>query len=172
MSKWPIFVALLALAALVAGAFGALANQIGYSVGASYFHDMKFIEAGLSEGLQNRIGASLVGLREGSRLGLLVSLPACILGLVMIRSRQTYFSSGVSAIGVAVVIALACAMAGLTLGMIAPAYTADRPIPETVTDTDSFLRAAMMQQGAFVGALIAVPVALWAMWRGAQSDPA
>ena len=61
MAKLALFPVLLAAACIVAGVYGALHNQISYSVSPEYFFAFKFHQFGIPEHLQNRIGASIVG---------------------------------------------------------------------------------------------------------------
>lgn len=44
-----------------AAVFGALHNQISFTIGASYFYDVKFAQFGIDPIVQNRISASIVG---------------------------------------------------------------------------------------------------------------
>jgi hypothetical protein len=51
---------LYALALVVAGCYGALHNQISYTVAPTYFHGHKFVQFGIPPEYHNRIGAALV----------------------------------------------------------------------------------------------------------------
>ena len=173
MADWRRFLILLALAVATAAIFGALHNQLSYSVGASYFNDLKFPQFGIGEGLRNRVGAALVGVLSSWWMGLAIGIPAFGLGLRLIRRGDAYLASGIAAIGAVIFVTLVCAMAGLVLGMLAPSVAADLPIPAGVGDAESYLRARLMHEGAYLGGLfIGLPVAIWTMWRGARADRA
>jgi len=60
--KLPILVLLLALAAVSAALFGALHNQLSYTVGPSYFTELKFEQFAIPPDTSPRVGAALVGL--------------------------------------------------------------------------------------------------------------
>ncbi|MDU8912709.1 hypothetical protein [Aestuariicoccus sp. MJ-SS9] len=172
MSKPAAFVMLLALAALCAGVFGALHNQLSYSVGASYFHDFKFAQFGIAEASQNRIGAAWVGWRASWWMGLLIGLPAFGLGLVMIGKPSHLVAAGIGAIGAVLFVTLLFAMGGLMLGMFGSgtSFAAAHDIPAGVTDRDSFLRAAFMHEGAYIGGLVGLLAALATMWRAGKVE--
>ncbi len=164
MAKPLTFLVLLAIACLSAGLFGMVHNQLSYSVGASYFHEFKFAQFAIDGDLQNRLGAALVGWRASWWMGLLIGIPAFGLGLVLLRPARL-LPVGLAAIGITVTLALAGAMVGLTLGMIAPSYAPTLPLPDGVTDPDSFLRAALMHEGAYLGGVLGCVAALVTTWR-------
>ena len=56
MVKVALFPALLIVACLTAGVYGALHNQISYTVSPDYFHAFKFHQFGIPEGLRGRLG--------------------------------------------------------------------------------------------------------------------
>ncbi len=170
MSKPVVFLVLVALAILAAGLFGALHNQLSYSVGASYFHDLKFAQFGISETMQNRLGAASVGWQASWWMGLVVGTPAFALGLVAIRHPTRYLLAGMSAMAAVVCVVLLFAMGGLVLGMIAPGFAHQLPLPDGVTDTESFLRAALMHEAAYYGGFAGILVALWAVWQGRRAE--
>lgn len=158
------FILLLTLSVLVAGLFGALHNQLSYSVGASYFLDIKFPQFGISESWQNRVGASLVGWRASWWMGLVLGVPVFGLGLLCLDRPARLRAAGITALIVAIMLTLGGAMLGLTLGMIAPSVADALPLPQGLTDPDGFLRAALMHEGSYVGAILGLPAGLWTIW--------
>lgn len=172
MSKPAAFAFLLALAVLSAGLFGALHNQLSYSVGASYFHDFKFAQFGISEGAQNRLGAAFVGWQASWWMGLVVGLPAFGLGLVTIGKPAHLIAAGLGAIGAVLMIALLFAMGGLLFSMLGlgNALAADLSIPASVTDRAAFLRAAWMHEGAYLGGMVGLLAALFTIWRAGKAE--
>jgi hypothetical protein len=170
MSK-PLAVGILALVAvIVAGAYGALHNQLSYSVGSSYFHDLKFAQFGIDPHLQNRLGASLVGWQASWWMGLIVGLPAFLLGAVILRRPQRLLAAGLGAIGAVIITVLLFSMGGLILGMMAPQYAASLPLPEGITDTESFLRAALMHEASYYGGFVGALVALISVWQSRKAE--
>jgi hypothetical protein len=60
----------LAAACLLAGVYGAVHNQISYTVCPEYFTKFKFIQFRLSDALQSRQGASFFGAVVGILVGM------------------------------------------------------------------------------------------------------
>lgn len=174
MSKPVVFAALLAAAILAAGMFGALHNQLSYSVGPSYFHDFKFTQFGIDPDWQNRLGAALVGWRASWWMGLLIGLPAFGLGFVMISRPQTYLGAGLGAIGSVLTLTLLAAMLGLLLGMGGPGapFAQTIAVPQDIPDRDGFLRAAFMHEASYLGGALGLAIALWTMWRVSRAERA
>lgn len=170
MSK-PLALVILAIVSMVvAGVYGALHNQLSYSVGSSYFHDFKFAQFGISEDMQNRMGASLVGWRASWWMGLVVGMPSFLLALVILRGPQRVLAAGFGAMGAVIITVLMFSMGGLILGMIAPQYAASLPLPDGITDTESFLRAALMHEASYYGGFVGALVALWSVWQWRKAE--
>lgn len=166
-----IFVLLLLAAVLLAGCFGVLHNMVSYAVGASYFHDIKFPQFAIAEDLQNRLGAAVVGWRASWWMGLVLGLPVFGFGLILLDSPTRLLRVGVGALTLALIFTLGGAMFGLTLGLIAPSVADALPLPEGLGDRDSFLRAALMHEGSYYGAMLALPVGLWRVWAARRVTP-
>ncbi|MCC1492800.1 hypothetical protein [Cognatishimia sp. F0-27] len=163
-SKPVLFGLLVAAGAVITGLLGAAHNQLSFSVGASYFHDVAFPRSGISADTNERLAAALVGWRSGWWMGALMGVP--VFGAAaLLLPRRSLVPVGVFAGAVTLLWALGGAMIGLVLGMIAPGYASHLPIPEGISDTDGFLRAALMHEGAFLGAIIGVAFALATVWR-------
>ena len=170
MSK-PLVLALLAgVSMVVAGLYGALHNQLSYSVGSSYFHDFKFAQFGITESMQNRLGASLVGWRASWWMGLLAGMPAFLLGFMILRRPQRLLAAGLGAIGAVIITVLLFSMGGLMLGMMAPQYASSLPLPDGISDTESFLRAALMHEASYYGGFVGILVALFSIWQARKAE--
>jgi hypothetical protein len=170
--KLPVFLLLLALAALSAALFGAVHNQLSYSVGPSYFEALKFPQFGIPPDMSARLGAALVGVQAAWWLGLLVSLPALLYGLAAVPRTETYFAAGIGAIGLVVMLATFAALLGLVGGIMADATGLLDPfltIPEGPVRTD-FLRAGFMHDAAYVAGGLGLLLAFWPMRRGRRID--
>jgi hypothetical protein len=170
--KLPVFLLLLGVAALAAAAFGALHNQLSYSVGPSYFQALKFPQFGIPEEMSPRLGAARVGVAATWWFGLLVGLPAFLYGLVAVPRTQTYFAAGIGAIGLVVMLATFAALAGLVGGIAADATGLLDPfltIPEGPERSD-FLRAGFMHDAAYVAGGLGLVLAFWPMRRGRRID--
>jgi len=171
-NKFTTLFSLLLMAALAAGVFGALHSQLSYSVGASYFHDLKFDQLGLSDAWQNRLGAALVGWREAWWLGLLLGVPVFGLGFLTFGRTQSLLVAGIGAIGTVILICTLAVVAGLAFGVVRldVAMLQDFAIPDTAADPMGFARAGIMHEMLFYGALVGTVIAGWSIWKLARLE--
>lgn len=172
MGKYGVFLGLLAMALLAAGLFGALHNQLSYSVGPDYYHAHKFDQFGIAEAQRNRIGAALVGWQASWWMGVIIGLPAFALGLFSIARPQTYLAAGIGAIGAVLMVTLMASLAGLAIGMIwvDGGIAQSIPVPDGVTDPTGYVRAGLMHDLSYMGGLAGMLVALWTMWRARKYE--
>ncbi len=112
MKKLALFPVLLAAACLVAGLYGALHNQISYTVSSDYFHSFKFHQFGIPENLRGRVGASIVGWHASWWMGLFIGLPLLIVGLIL-PGWRTYLRCCLFAFAVAAITALVVGLGAL-----------------------------------------------------------
>ncbi|MGB7318801.1 MAG: hypothetical protein WBC85_12620 [Planktotalea sp.] len=159
-------------------AFGALHNQISFTVGASYFYDVKFAQFAIDPMFQNRFGASLVGALASWWMGLVIGIPAFLLGAFTQRGRRRYFYAGLRAIGVALSVAAIGSFVGLAFGHIADinALIGYLPMIDAFSDPIGFVRAAIMHEASYFGGALGGLAALYVMWRAreprtSQGDP-
>ena len=172
--KFPVLILLLAIAALFAAIFGALHNQLSYSVGPDYFHALKFPQFGIGAETAPRLGASLVGVQAAWWVGPLVALPALLYGLLTVPRTDTYLAAGIGAVGLVFVLATLAALVGLVGGIAADATGILDGIlvfPEGV-DRSDFLRAGFMHDAAYAAAGLGLLLAFWPMIRARRIDTA
>ncbi len=164
--KWLLFPLLIAIACLVAGLYGALHNQISYTVALEYFHVLKFPQFGIPADLHNRLGAAVVGVAASWWMGLVIGVPVMALGL-RIQGNARYFRTGMRAIGLVIGISAICAIT--TLGLLTliatPELAAQFNLPPSVTDRVAFLRAGAMHEGSYAGGLLGLLAALFYTYR-------
>lgn len=174
LGKFPTFFALLALAAAAASVFGALHNQLSYSVGPDYFQSLKFAQFDIPATTPARIGAAQVGVLASWWMGVVVALPAVLYGLIAVPTARSYLAAGIGGIGLVLVLATFAALAGLTGGIIADAtgllegYLA---VP-TGVDASDFLRAGFMHDASYLGGMLGAVLAIWPMRRARAIDTA
>jgi len=157
----PVMFALLLLGAVVAaGLFGALHNQLSYSVGPDYFTTFKFPQFGL-EPDAGRLGAAWVGFRASWWMGLVIGALPLLYGLARMRKRSTFLGAGLGAIGLAVIAATIGVLIGLVLGFVAQGFW-EFDVPEQAAP-EPFIRAALMHGGAYLGGLVGILLGLWTM---------
>jgi len=100
------------LGLVVAGAYGALHNQISYTVAPSYFHGHKFVQFGIPPEFHNRIGAAMVGWHASWWMGKIVGPPVILIGL-FVPGWKLYLSRTLIAMGVMVATTLFVGLAAL-----------------------------------------------------------
>lgn len=171
--KFPVFFVLLALSVLAAGLFGAVHNQLSFTVGPDYFHSLKFDQMGIPDTTRNRLGAAIVGLHASWWMGLAVGSPALLYGLFRIPRAGTYLAAGIGAIGMVVFLAAFAAMLGLLAGLTLPATGWLDPLqtPDGVQRQD-FLRAGLMREASYLGGALGALLAFWPIHRAARLDTA
>ena len=157
MGKILVFPVLLAAGCLISGLYGAVHNQISYTVSPEYFHAYKFVQFDIPADLHNRVGASLVGWRASWRMGMCIGLPLLAVGLLF-EDWKSYLAQSLGAFGV---------VAGTTLvtGLGALAYASctmnaanlpNYPIPERVVDRVAFARVGTMHNFSYLGGMLGV----------------
>ena len=157
MAKFALFPVLLVAACIVAGTYGALHNQISYTVSPDYFFAFKFHQFGIPEDLRNRIGASIVGWHASWWMGLIIGVPVLLIGLILPDSKS-YFAHGLSAFAVVACTALIVGLGALVYGYFTiseealPGYW----YPQGVTDRISFARAGNMHNFSYLGGGIGI----------------
>lgn len=176
MAKLAVFPLLLVAGCFTAGVYGALHDQISYTVSPDYFHLYKFRQFDIARHLHNRLGAALVGWYATWWMGFLIGIPVLIVGLILPDAR-TYLSRSLIAFGVVAITALVVGLGGL----IYASNTVNAPAdfswdyPEGVTDPVGFARVGMMHSfgylGGFLGTLTASAYLVAARIRLARRSP-
>jgi hypothetical protein len=152
MRKLALFPVLLVAACVVAGVYGAVHNQISYSVSPDYFFAFKFHQFAIPEDLRNRFGASIVGWYASWWMGLIVGVPVLLIGLIL-PDWKTYLTHGLWAFAVVVCITLVVGLGALVYGCFTisegalPGYW----YPVGVADRVAFARAGTMHNFSYRG---------------------
>lgn len=114
-SKLILVPVLFGLACLMAGCYGALHNQISYSVCPEYFTKFKFVQFDIGENVSERVGAAVVGWRASWWMGIAIGAVLIPIGLV-VKGAAAYFRT---MIAVFVVVAVTTLAVGATAGIFA-----------------------------------------------------
>lgn len=154
MAKALMLPVLITFACLLASAYGALHNQISYTVGPDYFHALKFIQFNIAPTMPYRLGAALVGIYASWWMGIVVGLPIALICLRArcVRAMVILFARVVLG---AVALILALGMASL-LVPVTPSILAMLPIPPLVNDPVGFARAAILHGFSYGAGLVAL----------------
>lgn len=145
----------LLFACVIAGAYGALHDQISYTIAPSYYHDFKFVQFAIDPALQNRLGASIVGWKASWWMGVLIGLPIYVAGL-FVRGNGEFWRQYLRAAMLVVAIALLIGLGALALSFVlidghrVPASFAGRPID----DPAAFARVGMMHNFSYIGGFV------------------
>lgn len=172
LGKFPTFFILVALGAAAASVFGALHNQLSYSVGPSYFEALKFPQFAIPADMSPRIGAAWVGVQASWWMGAVVGIPAFLFGMATVPSARSYLAAGIGAVGLVLVLTTFAALAGLVGGIVAEAtgvLDGFLSLPEGPVRAD-FLRAGFMHDASYIGGLLGALLAFWPMRRARVID--
>ena len=163
------FLAFLPAAVVVAGLFGALHDQISYSVSEEYFTGFKFEQFGLLEAsVPARLRASEVGFLASWWMGIPLGLLAGLGGFLQPTAAQMWRAL-LWSLPVITAFALMVALCGLLYGysQTTSVDIADYSgwyVPERLEDMRSFLCAGYMHNAAYLGGAAAIPVAWIFHW--------
>jgi hypothetical protein len=157
MGKVALLPLLLVLACLWAGLYGALHNQVSYTVSPEYFHKYKFIQFDIPEPLHGRVGAALVGWQASWWMGLFLGAPVLLVGLIL-PDGKTYFTHAVRAFAVVTATALLAGLAALAWASAAVTEATLPPFafPAGVVDRVAFARAGVMHDFSYLGGALGV----------------
>jgi hypothetical protein len=166
MAKFSTFVLFLFLAIVAAGLFGAVHDQISCTVSPEYFNRFKFPMFHLLDThTPERIRAAEVGVLASWWMGIPLGLLSGVAGFIH-KDPVQMNSALLKSIPVIVGFTLAFALAGLVYGYL-QTQTVDIAaydgwyIPPGLTNIRRFLCAGYMHNSAYLGGVVAIPVA-WA----------
>lgn len=156
---------LIGLSCLAAAGFGAVHNQLSFTVGPDYFYTIKFPQFQIVN-LPPRGGAALVGVLASWWMGPLIGLPAFLVGLIVVPGPRAYLLAGLRAIGIVFLTTGAAAFCGLLLGYwrvgqgIDPGFW----VPASASPAD-IIRAGSMHNSSYAGGALGALLAVVMIWR-------
>ena len=144
-------------AALIAGIYGSVHDQISYSFSNEYFTHFKFIQFSIPWAHESpRLGAAIVGALATWWMGILVFLILGLFGFMFYSPKQMALEL-LKSFGVVVAVALCTGIAGLVYGY---AHVNDSTISDYnqwirpgVTDPIQFVRVGFMHNASYLGGL-------------------
>ena len=166
MHRFGIFLRYLLLCMVAAGVFGAVHDQISYSVSPEYYTRFKFLQFGLTDtAVPERLRAAVVGFLASWWMGIPLGLLTGVAGFMQHTPslmQRALLRSLPLVMGVALVVALG----GLVYGWAQTAHVdlsryRGWYIPAGLENLRAFLCAGYMHNAAYMGGLLAVPAA-WA----------
>ena len=156
IDRWTRLLLWTSVACLFAGIYGAIHNQVSYTVSPEYFHRFKFVQFRVHDFWQNRWGAAIVGWRAAWWTGLLFGPPMVIVALRRCAADHlTRVMSG--AFAVAVVVDAICGLDVLCLAAmtIRESMLDEIRMPDGVQSRVAFACAGLMHDASYAGGLLA-----------------
>ena len=157
MNKVALFPVLLVAGCVVAGLYGALHDQISYTVSPDYYQAYKFHQFQIPEGLHNRVGAAIVGWKATWWMGLFIGVPVLLVGLAL-PDAKTYLSRSLIAFAVVAVTALVVGLAALAYASctVTDSTLPDYWFPDGVVDKAAFARVGIMHDFSYLGGFLGI----------------
>jgi hypothetical protein len=146
MQKLVFFPVLLVAACVVAAAYGAVHNQISYTVSPDFFHFDLFRRCDIPDDLRDRAGASLVGVLTTWWMGLVIGIPVFLLALIL-PGWKAYVKHSLIAVLLVVTTALVIGLGALAVARFA-------------TSHDEWGQAGMMHDFGYIGGGVGLLVAI------------
>lgn len=174
LRKLALIPILLAIGCLFAGLYGAVHNQVSYTVSPEYFTAFKFHQFEIS-GVPHRIGAAAVGWMAAWWMGIIIGfvLIPCGLGL---STPKRFFWAEIRAFGVVTLTAIVVGLLGLAIGFLTIESDSLEPAVrygnEIVHDM-AFYRAGTMHNFSYMGGVIGIVtgcVSLYFEYRREDSE--
>lgn len=166
MKKIYVFFLYILLAIIAAGLFGAIHDQISYSISPEYYTNFKFHQFNLlNSAIPERIRAAQVGILASWWMGLPLGVLTGIAG-AMHRGADQMRRALLLSLPVIVCFVLIFALGGLTYGFLQTTHFDSATyhgwyIPTGIQHPRAFLCVAYMHNSAYLGGAFAIPVA-WA----------
>lgn len=167
--KLALLIALLPLAALLGAAYGAVHNQISYTVSPEYFTKFKFISFHMPWAYEaQRVGASVVGALASWWMGVLIYLP---LAAISLRARDTrrMVRSLCTALVLVIIIVFIIGLFGLAIGFLNVGThnidTYRHWLMPNVENPVAFIHAGWMHNFSYAGGFIGLAVGCVFLWR-------
>jgi hypothetical protein len=161
MKRLALFLVFVPLAILASGLFGALHDQISYSVSSEYFTKFKFLQFHLlNPDIPERVRVLTVGFLATWWMGIPLGVLCGLAGVIQ-RSPALMWRALMFSLGIAVATTLVTAFVGLGYGWEQTQdidITAYRGwfIPPNVTDLRRFLCAGYMHNAAYIGGALSI----------------
>jgi hypothetical protein len=160
-----VYFAFVLAAVLAAGAFGALHDQISYTVSPEYFTKFKFVQFELlNDAVPERVRAAQVGFLGAWWMGVPLGFLIGAAGFIHSDVPQMRRALSLSLV-VAIAFTLLFALGGLVYGLIQTgtfdlAHPEGWYVPQGLVQPRRFISVGYMHNAAYTGGEIAVPVAL------------
>ena len=158
IKKIGVYLSLFIPAAVIAGIYGAIHNQITYSLSTEYFTHFKFIQFGMPWAEETpRSAAALVGALSTWWMGVVVFSILGLFGFIFSSPKQMALML-LKSFGIVVSVALCTGLLGLVYGYIQVTESTIanymKWVKPDVTDPIQFVRVGFMHNASYVGGLM------------------
>jgi hypothetical protein len=153
MIKFALALVLFAFAGLLAGIYGAVHNQISYTVSPEYFTQFKFQQFQIGEDIPDRLGAAIVGWNAAWWMGILIGMVLIPMGL-FIRGNAPFFWVMIRVFGIVVLTTLIVGLAALAVAFVVVDAEMVGEIEiygKKMTDDLAVVRAGTMHNFSYLG---------------------
>jgi len=158
MVKLALVPVLFVLACLLAGIYGAVHNQISYTVSPEYFTQFKFYQFRIDDSMPERIGAAIVGWNAAWWMGIVIGIVLIPFGL-LIRGNAKYFWVLIWVFGVVAGTTLIVGLVALAVAFVVVDSEVAGEISRygnEMTDDVAFVRAGTMHNFSYLGGLVGI----------------
>jgi hypothetical protein len=156
--KLLLFPPLLVAGCLVAGLYGALHDQISYSVSPDYFHELKFDQFGIPASQHRRLGAAIVGWWATWWMGFLIGVPLMTVGLIL-PGWKNFLRYCLKSFVVVAATALIFGVGALVVSYFTIDQSSVSLSPtrsERVADKVAFARVGVMHEFSYLGGFVGI----------------
>ena len=158
LGKFGVYFLLFIPATLVAGFYGAIHDQISYSLSNEYFTHFKFIQFGFPWAQESpRLAAALVGMLATWWMGVLVFVVLGLFGFAFPTSKIMAIEL-LKSFGIVIVVAFVTGVIGLAYGYIqvndATVSNYAHWIWPGVTNPVQFVRVGFMHNASYLGGIL------------------
>lgn len=162
MVRLGLVVALFVIACLMSGVYGALHNQISYTISPEYFTEFKFEQFQISPILPPRTGAAIVGWQASWWMGIVIGIFVIPFGL-LIRDSRIYFFRMIFVFGLILLTTIVIGLLGLAASyFVVTPETAQGFLfrDQQLKDPVGFLRAGTLHNASYFGGLVGIIVGM------------
>lgn len=168
------FIFLFVLACVLSGIFGALHNQISYTVSPEYFTKFKFQQFGVSPHFHHRLGAATIGWNASWWMGIVIGIFLIPAGL-LIRCDKGYLVGVLRAFVVVILTTILFGACGWAIAsMIIPSNGVNefRFRGSVISDAYAFRCAGAMHNSSYLGGMIGIFAGLTSLFRSFLAENA
>ena len=163
MRKLIVYLSLVFVAIVMAGIYGAVHNQLSYTISSEYFTKFKLYQFGyLDAQVPERIRASLVGIRASWWMGFPISLLAGFPGFIH-PDHKKMLRVSIQAFLVALAFTFIFGLGGLLYGFwqtsnLDISAFSDWYLPFGLEDPRRFICAGYMHNSTYLGGILSIPI--------------